>query len=252
MHIDVQFIPDQNAQPPLDDRWVIVIDVLRATTTIVHALATGCASVVPCAEVDEARRRAKELEEPAVLGGERGGQRIDGFDLGNSPCEYTAEAIAGKTLVFTTTNGTRALLAASDAQEILLGAFVNLTAVARASEKAEHLTIVCAGTGGRISREDVLCAGAIIDRLAESLGSVDTSPSANMAHVAWRSLGLDLPVSSRHADSLTEWLSMALANCRGGRDLVRLGLEADITTAARVDSYELVPRFEAQTGRVLL
>src|SRR5262249_38742437 len=101
-------------------------------------------------------------------GGERGGKRIDGFDLGNSPLEYTRDRLNGKTLVFTTTNGTRAMLHSRQAARILIGAFVNLSALCRELESADAVDIVCAGTDRQITREDVLFAGAVGDELGRS------------------------------------------------------------------------------------
>ncbi len=128
----------------------VVIDVLRASTTITHALAAGANAVIPCEEIEEARQIAANL--PAtevVLGGERDSKKIEGFDLDNSPLKYTPETVGGKTVVFTTTNGTRALSLSQQTEHILLGSFVNLNAVIAslaADNRALHL--VCAGTRG--------------------------------------------------------------------------------------------------------
>src|SRR5690242_16614412 len=111
MDIRVHLLPALIAPEQLADGVTVVIDVLRATTTITAALAVGASEVIPCLEVEDARRAVANLPTgQPVLGGERGGVRNDGFDLANSPCEYTAQSIGGKTLVFTTTNGTRAML----------------------------------------------------------------------------------------------------------------------------------------------
>src|SRR5205807_6516908 len=123
----------------------VVIDVLRATTTIVHALAAGCTDVRPCAEVEEARALADGMRAGRVLlGGERGGAPLPGFDLGNSPREYTPRACKGNTLVLTTTNGTRALLRAAEAERVLLAAFVNYSAVCeQLRQETRPVHIVC-------------------------------------------------------------------------------------------------------------
>src|SRR4051812_42560200 len=107
--IDVYLLPALVEPEALSGSTVVVIDVLRATTTIVHALAAQAVEVAPFRDVEDARRLANDLGNKAVLGGERGGVPIPGFDLGNSPAEYTSERVAGKTVIFTTTNGTRAL-----------------------------------------------------------------------------------------------------------------------------------------------
>ena len=110
---------------------VVVIDVLRATTTIIYALQAGAKAVVPCREIAEARSIADTFPpNKKIIGGERGGLPIEGFDLGNSPEQYTPDRVQGKTIIFTTTNGTQALLHAKKAKQILLGAFVNASVVA--------------------------------------------------------------------------------------------------------------------------
>src|SRR5262245_10548300 len=124
--VHVHLLPSLAPPGRLGGGVAVVIDVLRATTTIVHALAAGCACVRPCAEVEEARTLAGSLPAGKVLlGGERGGAPIPGFDLGNSPREYTPAVCRGLTLVLTTTNGTRALLRAAEAERVLVAAFCN-------------------------------------------------------------------------------------------------------------------------------
>src|SRR5438094_3818028 len=119
--VQVHLLPDLIPQSRLAGGLAVVVDVLRATTTIVHALVAGCSAVRPCAEVEEARELAGQMRAGRVLlGGERGGLPLPGFDLGNSPGEYTGKVCKGKTLVLTTTNGTRALLRAAEAERVLL------------------------------------------------------------------------------------------------------------------------------------
>src|SRR5262245_18694621 len=166
--LDVYLLPDLAEPAALAGKTVVVIDVLRATTTIIRALAAGAREVVPCLEVEEARRISSELGSAAILGGERGGVPIPGFDLGNSPAEYTRERVGGKTVVFTTTNGTRAMQRCKLAGRVLLGAFVNFSAICRELSGTDEIAIVCAGTDGHVTREDTLLAGAIVDDLCRS------------------------------------------------------------------------------------
>lgn len=146
-----------------------MIDVLRASTTIATALAAGAAGVVPVRDLVAARSLAARLGPDVLTGGERGGRRIDGFDLGNSPGEYTPDRVNGRTIVFTTTNGTAAVEACGSAAEILVGAIVNRAAVAVACQMLSRLHadapvhLVCAGTDGMVTLEDILGAGAILD-----------------------------------------------------------------------------------------
>src|SRR5262249_8185995 len=144
--IDVYLLPALVEPHELTGKTVVVIDVLRATTTIIHALASGAREVLPFLEIGEAQQKATEVGETAVLGGERGGKPIPGFDLGNSPAEYTPDKVRGKTVVFTTTNGTRAMLRCHAAQRVLVGAFVNFSAVCREVGGEQELAFVCAGT----------------------------------------------------------------------------------------------------------
>jgi 2-phosphosulfolactate phosphatase len=224
----------------LTDRVVVVIDVLRATTTITTALAHGAVQVIPCLEVDEARRAAGRQEGDALLGGERGGVRIPGFDLGNSPEEYTRSRVAGKTIVFTTTNGTRAMMACRGARRVLLGAFVNFSAVchelsrAAAESPETGIDLLCAGTRGEITREDVLLAGAICDELSRQFPTpLKVNDQADLAADAWRSaverMGGGHP------------LAEILRRSCGGRNLLESGQQRDIEIAAAIDTIDLIP-----------
>ncbi|NJN83930.1 MAG: 2-phosphosulfolactate phosphatase, partial [Caldilineaceae bacterium] len=161
--LNVHLLPSLMEASSLQGSTAVIIDILRASSTMITALDHGALQVIPCGTPDAARRVRDELGADAVLlGGERGGVRIEGFDCGNSPLEYPASRVAGKTIAFTTTNGTHALLQAAAANQILIGAFMNRTAVVDRLH-AEHLPIhlICAGTDGEITGEDVLFAGAI-------------------------------------------------------------------------------------------
>ncbi|MFM7107466.1 MAG: 2-phosphosulfolactate phosphatase [Planctomycetaceae bacterium] len=236
------------AEGALRGNVAVVIDVLRASTTMVTALAHGAAGVVPVAGVDEARRRAAAIGQAAVLGGERGGVRIDGFDLGNSPAEYTAGRVAGRTVVITTTNGTAAIASCAEAHDVLVGAIVNRSAVAAAARRlaaeaggAVHL--VCAGTDGAVTAEDVLAAGAILDAAARDpvAAGDELDGPARAARDAFRRLtaggAADLPALQR-----------AFAAAPGGFNLVALGMAADLATCAGLDSVAVVPRLDRASG----
>ncbi len=165
MHVDVALGPGEWGALELSGRVAVVIDVLRATTTITTALANGAEAVIPFADLEECRAY-REKEPDILLGGERDGLRPEGFDLGNSPCEYTAERVFGRRIAYTTTNGTRAIEACRDAEEVLLGALVNRRALAeRLAASGFSAILVCAGKLGRPNLEDTYCAGAIIEAL---------------------------------------------------------------------------------------
>ena len=223
----------------------MVIDVLRASTTIATALAHGAAAVRPVAGIEEARGLAAVLGAGTLLGGERGGVRIPGFDLGNSPLEYTPDRVAGKTIVITTTNGTAALHACREAREILVGSLVNRTAVAdevrRLAGDSVTVHLVCAGTDGEITAEDVLAAGAILDAAAGSVEALDES--AREAVAFFRRVAAAVDVQSG--------LVAEFRRSPGGSNLIDLGMEADLPVAAAIDSLAVVPRLDRASGRLI-
>src|SRR5689334_7259834 len=172
MRVHVAFTPAEEVSAPVG----IVVDVLRATSTITQALAAGYKRVLCCAEVEEARSVAAS-EGGAVLGGERKTVRIDGFDFGNSPREFTEPS--AETLVLTTTNGTRLLLAAAERCDlVLVGSLLNLQAVADAAREqgADDVAVLCAGVKGELAMDDAYCAG----RIALELGG-EPADSASAA-----------------------------------------------------------------------
>lgn len=210
----------------------MVIDLLRASTTICAALHAGATRVVPVLEVAHAEEERRRLrDQGVVLGGERHGKKIPGFDLGNSPSEYTRASVGGKTLVFTTTNGTRAAWAARGAARVYVGCFGNLSAVADACVSAgTDVHLVCAGTGGEVAAEDCLFAGALAERLAEA-GLGLGNDSAVLVLEAWRGV---METPGRVLE--------VLRGARGGQNLAAIGLGADIEQCAEVDVYAVVPR----------
>jgi 2-phosphosulfolactate phosphatase len=237
--IDVYLLPALVEPAELAGKVAVVIDVLRATTTIVHALANGAKQVVPCLEIDEALR----IGEPNVLrGGERGGRQIPGFDLGNSPTEYRRDVVAGKTIVFTTTNGTRAMQRCSQARRVLLGAFVNFSALCRELAEEPEIALVCAGTDGQVTREDTLLAGAVVCDAAPG-GRCHLNDQAEIAADAWQTavrLLTDRP------------LGILLKDSRGGRNLIEIGQENDIEIAAQIDKFDVVPELDLANWRIRL
>jgi 2-phosphosulfolactate phosphatase len=232
---------------------VVVIDVLRSSTTIVHALEAGANEIIPCAEVDEARAAAAGLPpDEAVLGGERGGLPIEGFHLGNSPEEYTPYRVGGRSVVFTTTNGTRAMAHARQAERILIGAFVNATAILRQLHGAEQVHLLCAGTEGQVSEDDVLLAGMLVDRLQREGGMVyQQNAQAITAREVWmHSFALPKALGAEPLEA--ELLAERLRDSVGGRNLVSIGLEDDILVAAQIDRFDVVPELDPATFRIRL
>lgn len=221
----------------------VVIDILRASTTIATALAHGAARVVPCLEVPEALAlRADQPPGDVLLGGERGGVRIEGFDFGNSPSEYTIEKVRGKTIGFTTTNGTKALRLAERADAVYMGAFVTGSAVVAAILDAPSVQLLCAGTNGEISREDVLFAGWIVARLLERADDWQLNDQALLALSAIKSVAAINQRLAPGGDDTS--LVSTLRFTQGGRNLAKLGLLADLFDAAAVDRFDFAPRFD--------
>jgi len=235
--VQVHLLPGLAPPGRLTGGVAVVIDVLRASTTMVYALAAGCTLIRPCAEVDEARELAGQMRAGRVLlGGERAGVALPGFDLGNSPGAYTPRACKGKALVFTTSNGTRALLRAAEAERVMIGAFVNYSAVCeQLGPETRPIHLVCAGTGGEVTLEDTLFAGALVDYLSET-GEVEVNDSARLAWDCFENHG--------------RMLLAALEVSRGGANLRRLGYDEDIRAAATVDKFALVPELRREPLRV--
>ena len=235
--VQVHFLPELAPPNCLAGGLAVVVDVLRATTTIVHALAAGCTAVRPCAEVEEARALAGQMRAGRVLlGGERGGVPLPGFDLGNSPHEYSPKRCQGNTLVLTTTNGTRAILRAAKAERAVLAGFVNYSAVCEQLRlETRPIHILCAGSEGEIALEDTLLAGALVDFLCETL-PVHLNDSARLAWDCFE----------HHGQVLLGALEISAA----GAKLRVLGYDDDIRAAAQVDQFNLVPELRRDPLRV--
>ena len=221
MRVDVAFTLGEEAAAPVG----IVVDVVRATTTITQALAAGYERILCCAEIDEARALRQELGDEAVVGGERSAVVIEGFDVGASPRELAGPPLA-QTLILTTTNGTRAILtAAARCDVVLIGALVNLDAVTRAARAAGgDVAIICSGFKGSFALDDAYCAGRIVERLDGD--PTDAAIAARVLAEAW-------------PDSLAGL---------NARTYGPPGLERDIEFCAQVDVLDTVPRFTRMIG----
>jgi 2-phosphosulfolactate phosphatase len=226
VRLDVAFTPAE-VKVSVGRRVVVVIDVLRATSTMVEALVNGARSILPVAGVDEAVRMAEELGRDSVLlCGERDAEPIRGFHLGNSPLEFTRDKVAGKTLVMTTTNGTNALLIGGAGTACFAGSLLNARAVAqRLVERAEDALLLCAGREAGFALEDAVCAGRIARQVRE-LGSAVTGNDALSAALRL----------SRAAPSVRTLLRTA-----AGRRLDEIGRRDDIAFCAQENRYDAVP-----------
>jgi 2-phosphosulfolactate phosphatase len=236
VRVDVVLTADEVVPGALAGATVLVVDVLRASTTIIAALAAGCAGITPVADPVEARRRAGA--HGVLLAGERRGEPIPGFDLGNSPLEFTRERVSGRTVVLTTSNGTRALLAAREAHTIGIAAFVNLTAATEwAVAEARDLIVICAGERGRRSLEDHVCAGLLVEGVRARAADASMSPAALEALAAARRYGRE--VARLAADS--PWARKLAASGRG----------RDVTACLALDTTPFVPRYLPSVDKVV-
>jgi 2-phosphosulfolactate phosphatase len=247
--LNVFYLPQEVDERELTGSSVIVIDVLRATSTICQALAAGAREVVPFVEIDEAIAAANKLgRKNVVLGGERKGVLIDGFDLGNSPSEYTASAIQGRPVFITTTNGTRALQHARLAKQVIAASFLNLSAIVASLKNEAQVDILCAGTDGSETTEDILLAGAIVHKLmSDESGSWVANEQAEVAAGEWKKVIL---AADKNDESLHRLVSNSLNASLGGQNLISVGNSADIPVCARVDSLSIVPRLSMRDWKI--
>lgn len=242
----VHLLPDLIPEAAVSGKTAVIIDVLRASSTIVTALDHGAAAVIPCADPAEAGRlKASLAGTPVLLGGERGGVRIDGFDLGNSPAEYTREVVAGRKIVFTTTNGTRALLKCRDAHRIVIGCWLNLASLAHwLAHTVTDVHLVCAGTDGIVSGEDVLAAGAFVRQLTTIHGAeLSLNDSAAIAGAAAVQI-LGTAINDHAA------LAAYFQQTRGGRNLMHINQQSDLPLCAAISSSACVPLLDPVTGEL--
>lgn len=225
----------------------VVIDILRATTNIAAILENGCAGIYPCASPEAAFELAQKLRlqhgsEKVILGGEQDGKPIEGFDGGNSPLEYTRRRISGKTLILSTSNGTKTLSAAKGCGEIFTAAFVNITATAERvasilqQNPEQSLLIACSGREGAYCEEDTVGAGMLLQILSKHLERPEFSDTARAAmHVA---------------HGAEKNLEKMLFHSWWGKHLSSLGLEDDISFCAQKDITSIVPKLDGEIIQV--
>lgn len=204
----------------------VVIDVLRATSVITTALANGAKSVFAAGSIDEAWAEHRRNTCESLVCGEKDAVKIDGFHLGNSPLEYTSENVDGKPLVLLTSNGTQAIRACVKAGRILILSFLNLEAVSRVLRRTnDRVVIVCSGTNGNFSLDDVLCAGMLINRIAAEDSQLCDLSQALTAYSAWE---------KRPPEE-------ALDHCFHVNYLRNKGFGADVSFCLRTDIFTIVP-----------
>jgi len=216
----------------------VVIDSLRATSTMLTAFENGCAGFIPVATIEEARELATTLNDPNILlGGERGARSLEGFQVGNSPRDYSSEKVRNKVVIMTTTNGTRALVTARRAAEVFIGAFLNLSAVCRRlKESGRDVIIACSGEKNLFCLEDFVCGGAMVSCLSANANSLIMTDAARAARILYEHFSPDICAMLEGS----EW----------GQYLDSIGLGEDIRICAQIDSSRLVPIY--RDGKVLL
>ena len=230
MNVQLLLTPHTLDNVELEGKTVVVIDVLRSSTTICASLLAGARGVIPVAEPGEAGElRAKLGHEGSVVAGERHGVKIENFQFGNSPAEFTPETVAGKNVILCTTNGTGVFSMTTGASQVYSGALVNISSVAEEVAKlTQDTVIVCSGREGGFSIEDTLCGGMLIDTLAvRHRQRVILDDAGELARLLYR----------ERKDSL----EAAIAEGEHGRYLTSLGMATDVALCSRVDSMPVVP-----------
>lgn len=235
MKLDVFLSPGELSQGDAAGRVIAVIDVLRASTSIAVALANGARTVVPVESADVAITRVKDFERSdVILAGEKKMLPIPGFDLGNSPASFTADAVGGRTILLTTTNGTRALVGLQSARDIVVAAYVNhavVTAMLRAAARANtDVAIVCAGDEGHFSLEDAACAGRYVRSLSQRGRSIVCNDAANACEL----------INRKYGDNIAK----IFRDSSHGKALAEAGFGEDLVACAAVDSHPVVPIYQ--------
>lgn len=255
MRIRVYLTAAEAEEAEFQDRTAVVVDVLRATSSIVRALASGASAIYPTSGTEDAIKLATSLgRDDTLLCGERRGLKIEGYDLGNSPGEFTPETVEGKRLIMNTTNGTRALLATEGAERVVVASFLNLRAVAETVRGASELAVVCAGRDDAFALEDAACAGLLLRRIA--LWREDEPPAAR-THAGgggvepiapgtpppdgWKRAMNDAAVAAWALAARPPIDASFLHGTDAGGALVELGLGADLELCAQLDRFPVVP-----------
>jgi len=212
-------------------RTAVIVDVLRASSTICAAFANGAKDLIPVEDMAAAGRILSNLDDDiCVSGGERDGLKFDSFQLGNSPLEYTRDVVSGKTVVLKTTNGTNAIMASRSAETLLIGSFNNAAAVANFVQDADELSIVCAGWRGVASFEDCLFAGFLAEQLRQIKEDISFDDGASL------SMNSYLQNKNRLSESILE--------CDHGKRLIDLGFEEDVTYCSNLDLVDIIPVYK--------
>lgn len=231
MRVELHFTPHQIDELALREKTVVVIDVLRASTSIVAALHNGAKEIIPVTSVERAVKISGNLFGDHVLrGGERNGKMIEGFNLGNSPFEYSEDKVKGKAIIFSSTNGSLAIEKARFARNVAIGGFVNVSLVVQfIRELKQDFIILCAGNNGMFSLEDSVCAGMLVQKLVDDealdLSLSDAAIATTMLYKGYSRILLKMVKNSEH-----------------GKYLTSIGFGDDLPVCAGVDTIPLLPQ----------
>lgn len=230
IRVEVNFTPGQADELQLKDQNIIVIDVLRASTTIAMALRNGAKEIIPVSNIENAVKISGSLFGDVTLrGGERNGKMIEGFNLGNSPLEYTEAMVKGKSIIFMTSNGSAAIVKGRYAKNLMIAGFVNLNAVVSSIEElGENVLIVCAGKDGVFCLEDAVCAGRIINMLIRH-----EKVTVALDDGAYAATALDAAFGRN--------VLKMLRNTDHGKYLIGIGFAEDLPVCAHIDSIPVIP-----------
>jgi 2-phosphosulfolactate phosphatase len=230
--IDVCLSPELMHLYDVHEKTIVVVDILRATSCMVTAFAHGVENIIPFSDLEECR---KMKDQGFITSGERNGEKVEGFDKGNSPFEYMGQEIQGKNIAFTTTNGTQAIEKSKNALELIIGAFLNLTATAKHLKKTENsVLILCAGWKGRVNLEDTLFAGAVIEQIqGDFIVEDDAALAAFHLYQKTKNDLVGFLNESSHVKRLN-----------------RLNIHEDIKFCLTADQYDVVPMLK--DGKLIL
>ncbi len=231
MKVDLKLIPSEVLDYDVRDRMVVVVDVFRATSTMITALSNGVDYVLPVERVEEAFQLRKILKGDVILAGERKSLKIEGFDLCNSPTEILRrkDDLPGKGMILTTTNGTKAITSHSEVDDMIIGSFLNIgSSVDFVTMKGKDVLLVCSGANGRFSIEDFIFCGEFIDRMISKNKEVELSSSAYVAR----------KFCADNIENLNEIIMVG----EHTKNLIKLGFEDDVKYCLRRDVYHIIAK----------
>lgn len=230
MQIDMIISADYIDENIIRDKVVIVIDIFRATSVITTAISNGCKEIIPVLTVEEAiNLRDSYVDKNYLLGGERHAKKIPGFDLSNSPLEYTEDVVKDRNIILTTTNGTKALTRSIGAYKILIGCLLNASAIAREAIKYnKDIVIVNSGTNGQFSIDDFICTGFILNEMKKLTDCLEMTDICMAAYLTYKS---------------NKNISEYIKNARHYKVMMKLNLQNDVKFCLRPNKFDITPEY---------